>query len=634
MLRLATAAKASVVDADIDDLAASDHDGNGPATHYGFRAGKFYERGNVKEQRRRYKAKKSADRLRNICVLDLETDPFDNKTQAKIFPFLAVVYSDQFPTITIWNEDWRELVKDLTERLEALDESFTIYAHNGGRFDYMFLMHHLTGEAKFKGPAIMSAKLGKHEIRDSLHIIPGSLRNANRKLDIDYKLFRQGVRQRHQQEITDYCVEDCVSLFEVLRAFIDQHGMPLTIGQAAMKELKAEYDIKKLSEPVDRYMRQWFFGGRVETFATGHFKEPLKLYDVNSMYPSVMAHIEHPIGDEFFVNDYITKRTAFIHLKGINDGALVSRSPNGDLTSSVKRGEFWTTIHEYNAACELGKLREPMIIKTIDFCEWSDFSRFVLPRYHEREKLKLQLDADPGNKSLFFKIKFLKDKLNNGYGKLAQNPRRWNDHYLTAPGEKPPPDWQFRGVKIEAYRNKRDWQDLGLEDEKDAIEYYARLRCLPGEETDNFTVWSIPSTGWRFNNVATAASITGAARAKLMRAHAGAARAMYCDTDSLICAALGDTVEIDAARLGTWKCETEITELIVAGKKLYGYRTPDGTEKVRAKGQNGVTWEDLRAIVGGAVIRKTMAAPTLTRDQGQHYMTRELRMTSGGIGGN
>lgn len=607
---------------------ALDFDGDGPTSKHRLRAGRFESKGDVVAQKGRARTVASATRHRNIAILDVETDPFNNETCEPIYPFLAVVYSDQFPTITIWDNDWRSLIKRLFDELEKLDEVFTIYAHNGGRFDYMYFMNLISGVVKFKGRALMTAKLGKHEIRDSLHIIPESLRNANRKTEIDYGLMHRNLRDKHRDVITSYCIDDCIATFEIVRAFIDKFGMPLTIGQAAMAELKKHYSFKRLSEPLDRYFRQWFFGGRVECLAkAGYYKGRYKLYDVNSMYPDAMAHQRHPIGDEFLVNDYVSGRTAFIHLWCENRGALVSRLKSGELTTSVERGEFYTTIHEYKMARELGLIRDPRIIKTIDFSEWSTFFQFVMPIYQKREELKDLLEAvpdHPNRKAIEQDIKFYKYLLNNAYGKFAQNPRNFKEFYLTAPGEHPPQDWLYYGADIQAQRMR---DEIPHDDLTERLDYVKRLRSLPNEETENYWIWSIPSIQWRFNNVATAASITGAARAKLMRARHFAVDALYCDTDSLVCRELLEH-EIHPSKLGTWKCETEISEFIMAGKKLYGYKTPDGKEKIRAKGQNGVTWDDLRALIGGATIRKTMNAPTLTRTGTQNYMTRELRMTA------
>jgi hypothetical protein len=320
-----------------------------------------------------------------------------------------------------------------------------------------------------------------------------------------------------------------------------------------------------------------------------------------------------------------------------NDRALVLRLPTGELTAQQRNGEFFTTVHEYNMALELGLITNVEVIKTVDFLEWTDFSKFILPLYENREETKRRLVDDPDNKVLQQDSKFDKYLMNNGYGKLAQNPRTWKEHYVTAVDEHPPLSWLYAGVDIEAQRAYREECRAAAYagepmpapyDPAEAIAYLKRVRSMPAEETQSHKIWSIPSIEWRFNNVAAGASITGAARAKLLHARHNSVDALYCDTDSLICSGLSDSIPLSNSILGAWKLETDISECILAGKKLYGYRTPKGKEIIRAKGQQGVTWDDLRSIIGGATIIKTMFAPTITRSQGQAYMSRSLRMTA------
>lgn len=629
--------------------------GDGPqGQKFRWRNGRQESKGHIGHQKKRGRDRRASQRRRNIGIIDFETDRFDNVNLTPVFPFLAVVYSDRFAPIIIWDNDHEALLRKLVAALDALDEPYTFYAHNGGRFDYMFLMRFLLGRVKFKGRALMSAKLGKHEIRDSLHIIPESLRNANRKTDIDYAKFDRSLRDAHRQEITDYCLEDCIATFEIVRSFINKFGLPISIGQAATTELKRHYTIRKLNAVSDSYIRQFFYGGRVECFVPpGKYAGPLKLYDVNSMYPDRMTNCSHPIGASFEVNNKITRHTAFIHLTCQNNGIFVSRATDGSLTTGLQAGEFRTTIHEYKTAIELDLISDIKIIKTVDFAEWSRFGDFIKPLYERRAEIKDILEADdnhPNKRVLEQDAKFHKYFLLNAWGKQAQNPRKFKEYYLTSPGDRPPENWLYYGLEEEIRRTRphTSWgssSDMAIEMEmEDARRETARLRRLvPVEETDQYWIWAIPAAEWRFNNVATGASITGSARAKLAFAKHHAVYPLYCDTDSLICSSLGSAVDIHPSQLGAWKCETEISEAIIGGKKLYAYRTPkyDGKtldkdkklvgEKVRAKGLNGVTWTDLEAIVSGRTVAKTMFAPTISRTGKQHYMVRELRATGMGL---
>ena len=141
-------------------------------------------------RQRKFKAKKRVNRLRHIAVLDLETDPFTDNGDP-VYPFAAELYSDQFGAIVIWDEDYETFVDKLYSTIEMLPDAYTIYAHNGGKFDYMFLVHKLRGTVRFKGRGIMLAKIGAHELRDSFHVLPEKLA-AWKKDAFDYSKMLRG----------------------------------------------------------------------------------------------------------------------------------------------------------------------------------------------------------------------------------------------------------------------------------------------------------------------------------------------------------------------------------------------------------------------------------------------------------
>jgi hypothetical protein len=539
----------------------------------------------------------------HVAVMDMETDPFDAEGGGDIYPFLVVLYSDQFEPIIIWDENWRGLCSRLISVVENLPGKYTIYAHNGGRFDYLFLLHELRGQVMFKGRALMSARIGKHEIRDSFHILPEKLQSINGKDDISYNLMEKRNRRKevNKKKIIDYCIADCRYLFESVMAFRERFGAPLTIGQAAIRELKKSYDIQNLDNQTDLFLRTWFYGGRVDCYRYGIIPGDFRLYDVNSMYPFVMASRSHPIGREIFINNRIRDGfTAFITLRCKNRGALVARGDNGNLTTGIREGIFNCTIWEYETACRNNLITDCEIIRTVEFAKWSNFGGFVDPIYARRKHNKELLDAAIRSnnladaKNLRFAVLFDKLLLNNAYGKLAQNPRRFKDHLILATGDEPPTcEWGFH----------------------------------PEIEADDYAIWSKPNPEFRFNNVGTAASITGAARAVLLDSLCRAKNPLYCDTDSIICESLPDNVACDAFQLGAWDCETPIITFVGNGKKLYAYEKPDHSKVVRAKGINNTSWEDMIKLANGGSVSKTLIAPTIGKDGSQQYITRVLRQT-------
>lgn len=544
-----------------------------------------------------------------IAVLDMETDPFDNGVRDRIFPFVACLYSDRFEPVFIWEEDNETFIDKVIAAINALgDRAYTIYAHNGGKFDWLFLLKRLRGNVSFKGRGIMSAQIGIHTIRDSFHLIPEKLA-AYHKEAFDYSKNRKAVRHNHKDEIIRYLLSDCVYLFDIIKPFVERYGLKISIGQAAMMLLKREYpEVQHIKEKTDAYLRDYFFGGRVECLqGRGSFEGDYKLYDVNSMYPDVMSRFRHPIG-----NRYVPRLgdpgpgTCFVNLSCRSRGAFPVKRENEGTIFPHEFGRYRVSIHEYEMALKHGLIDNVKIHYVIDNEHMTTFEKFVLPLYQARQKTKpilAQLEAEGREESAeYLETKkdniFLKLLMNNAYGKFAQNPRRFKEHYLTDFDEAPPEGEGWGGDNI-----------------------------LPDYISRDYAIWSRPLPRLRFNNVGTAASITGAARAVLMDAIARAEGAIYCDTDSIICRSL-EGVFIDKEALGAWDLEAALTKVKIAGKKLYEYQKKDGKTKIKSKGTSGVTSSLMDRILAGESVTMPAKAPTINRTGTQLYIDRTIRATA------
>lgn len=560
----------------------------------------------LEEARGRATVKRRAkleERLEHIAVLDFETDPFDHLARDRIAPFTACLYSESFEPIIIWDENEETFVSRVIEEIEKLPGEYIIYAHNGGKFDFLFLISKLRGRVSFKGRGLMSANIGRHEIRDSYHLIPEKL-SAYQKDEFDYSKLTKRNRKKNRAEIIRYMVNDCKYTYDIVKAFLGEYGIKMSIGQAAMALLKQKYpDVKSLHKNDDLFLRGFFYGGRVECIAgRGVWDGPFKLYDVNSMYPFVMAEYNHPVGNSYRPRvGRPDKSTVFVDIDCFSDRAFPSKAEGRGTLFPRGFGRFRVSIHEYNTAMELGLLAKVKFNYCVDCFEQTNFSDFVLPLYQARIETKQRLrsgDILEGS-DLYYKIKrddiFYKLLLNNAYGKFAQNPRRFKEFFITDADEEPSDE-------------RETWGDF------------------PAELCGDYAIWQRPIKQLRFNNVGTAASITGAARSVLLRARASAIDPLYCDTDSLICRALPDT-RLDPSALGAWDCEAELTRVMIAGKKLYGYETLDGKQKIRCKGGAGMSWEMLEQVTGGNVVMLPARAPTLTRRGDQRYIDRRISAT-------
>jgi hypothetical protein len=348
------------------------------------------------------------------------------------------------------------------------------------------------------------------------------------------------------------------------------------------------------------------------------------------MYPYVMAANQHPIGSEFVFRDgEPSSETCFVRLRCHNYGALVAHEMDGAITGNKESGVFYTTIHEYNAAVETNLISDVDILGVVDCDKFTDFSSFVVPMYERRQETKtimrsLRKDGrehTPEYDEVKLEDMCLKFYLNNAYGKFGQNPRKHRESYITAIGERPDVDgygdWPVyeRGGEYCIWEKQREYWD-------EKSKSYERPK----------------GNKLRFYNIATAASITGAARAVLLRAIASAIDPIYCDTDSLICKSLSSDTVISATQLGAWDIEKEFDQLLICGRKTYGAKikglpeSHDDRIMIKSKGVSGVTWRDLERMLHDEILNFTLPGPTLSAKPGkrgaQFYMSRNIRATA------
>jgi len=525
---------------------------------------------------------------KEIAVVDTETDPFSPDLIVKPFT-LGFRTADRY--VDFWGDD---CIDQFFAYLATLDTEYIIYAHNGGKFDFYFFLKYLDVN---HSPMIMNSRLVKiyfqgQEFRDSFAIIPEALGNYQ-KDSIDYNLFVRSKRERHKAKIRLYQQHDCDYLYDLVIAFHARFGDKLTIASASFAMLRSFYGFQQFYSPtVDDQFRNYYFGGRNQCFETGVlYPSPGKkwmLVDRNSMYPSVMRDELHPISNSYELQEDINDDTDFAYIIAHNQGALPQRLPTGGLDFNVKYGAFFATIHEIRAGLETGTLQIERVRHAWKFEHKATFAEFINTYYTSRLEAKAQGD----------KIRDLFDKrvMNSSYGKFALNPRKFKQWVLTL-GEIPEP--------LASIENPEGWS----------------LDTQSGD----FFIWSRPTPRKKgFYNVATAASITGAARANLLRNIALSTRPIYCDTDSIICEEFrGD---IDDNVLGGWKIEAVGDRAAIAGKKLYTVFNGSDVLKRASKGVNLSPAEILEVCDGREVLYKN-PVPKFNLDGSATFISRRINMT-------
>ena len=525
---------------------------------------------------------------KNLAVLDLETDPF--KHGHVVQPFLAGFY-DGARQISFWSDD---CVAKLVGALEQESKEWVIYAHNGGRFDFFYFLPHLSGrggpgnDMRIINGRIVCARLGKHELRDSFSIMPFALKDYDKDV-IDYQKFAKDKRERHRAEIEKYFSRDLTALYELVVAFHAEFGDKLTIGSAAMAELKKRCKFSSGSKAYDeKWRRDFYYGGRNQVFKGGMTRGDIRVYDVNSMYPFVMQSALHPVGIAHSVSDRVEDDTVFVVAEGHNQGAFPQRQPDNSLDFSVPFGTFSVTIHEWRAALETRTFKPTRVIKTYGWTERATFDEFVSYFYHARAKAK---SAGDKIRTIFYKF-----VLNSAYGKFAQNPDNYYDWFITPYSELPP-----------ARQGEPEWVPC----------YIFELSWI---------IWKRPLKQTTWYNIATAASITGAARAVLLRGICATREPLYCDTDSIICR--GDSsVAVDAVRLGAWDLEARGQVAAIAGKKLYAIWDSKGVGIKKAHKGARLSFEEIRRITEGETIENENPVPAFKWDGTATFTKRRIRRT-------
>lgn len=533
---------------------------------------------------------------KEIWTLDAETDPFDGSTIPA--PFVWGAYN---------GSEYHKFYKTKDAIDFLIDRDCIVYAHNGGKFDYHFFLDRLE---QFEPVNVIAGRLAKFKIglaefRDSYNILPFPLASYQ-KDDIDYAIMHKDERDkpRNKKEIEAYLKTDCVYLWNLIDDFINEYGLHLTIAGASIKiwEKISEQKAPRTSVFFYETIRKFYYGGRVQCFKTGIIEEAFNVIDINSAYPFGMMH-DHPYGETFFNSDELPKtkkyiERSFITLKCKSRGALPLREKSGGLSfpdDNIKR-VYDVTGWEYLAGIETETISDVEIISVITFPEKINFTSYINHFYKIRQETKKDLKTLKKDSPGFLRAKaldtFAKLFLNSLYGKWGACPDNYKEYTIVKPHY------------IEAAENE------GYAFAAELGEWALCQRDLNEDKK-------------RFYNVAVAASITGFVRAYLWRAINKCEGVMYCDTDSIACRNSGD-LELDPTTLGSWDIEAQCDYGAIGGKKLYAFRSLDGTYKTASKGVR-ITPEEIIAVAKGEEVIYNPIAPSFSLKRGTKFISRKVK---------
>lgn len=553
-------------------------------------------------------------RKKTLCVLDFETDPFAEGRVVK--PFAAGFYIvDRGEYYDFWGDDCVEQYFAFLAEYYA-DEELLIYAHNGGNFDFYFCLDYFDSGMH---PFIINGRLVRvfmqgQEYRDSYSAIPVSLGTYQKDV-IDYALFEPEKREAHKKEILDYLKSDCLYLGQLISTWQDSFGDKLTMASVALPMLRCFHGFEEVTEDIDNKIRPYYFGGRTQAFELGELHDDWNIYDVNSMYPFVMANYQHPVSSIPIPQSGFDDSTVFARIRAYSNGCLPVRGVDGSLSFPIGEAEYFATAHEIRAGLETETLIIREVIEAYTYEVTTDFKGFVDHYYNARLEAKKNGDA--------INTIFLKLVLNSAYGKFAQDSRKYRQ-YVFDPKEPPKPQFCYfcaANPETECEQCKSgETSVFGWSVE--AVRHGKVIWSRPQTKLDN----QGKPFARGFFNVATAASITGASRAYLWRAIVGADRPIYCDTDSVICRSLSPDFVLDDKILGGWKTEASGDVAYIAGKKLYAVMEQGQEVKKASKGVR-LTAEQIARVANGETVEYANPVPKFKLDGTAQFITRRISAT-------
>jgi hypothetical protein len=457
-----------------------------------------------------------------------------------------------------------------------------IYAHNGAGFDWLSLVHEVgdslpgleivtDGGGKGIGLTIRLAhNRPKVHLRDSLRILPASLSKLSKafgvkqpKLDLDgvhpEDLYRDNIELYYQ-----YLEHDCFALLEILEKYeqeVNQNIAPIgelrmTIGAMALAAWRTMLDrpiMTAWNKNLKEFTRASYVGGRTEVFRAGVF-DSIVSYDVNSMYPFVMAEHEYPVS---YVGRWSKKfdPKGLYHVRYTQTNRAIPALLHNQRKEYSYQGEgvFWSW--------ELSRLRDIggrfTIIKGYIFEYWGNiFSEYQNKLYRLRKDAET---AGDGAKVLIYKL-----FANSLYGKFAQKP--FSSQYK-----------KITSAKDTISTSER------------------RVTVIRGDICEVKTAKKV-----EHEFTAISSAVTSRARMVLYDYLLKAGQNLiYCDTDS---------IHVDAAaspkftphvskQLGKLKIEKEGMGAY-AGKKLYAVLGIDHREYISSKGipKGKLSFDDIRAV--------------------------------------
>lgn len=516
-----------------------------------------------------------------IAVFDIEATEWTN--------IVCICHVDE-----LGNRKWFRTRRAYVDWLFNHFKGEFIWSHWGGHYDMRFIIAEAynrgwTWDVKLSGNLMVIAKIRDHKGRvltfvESARLMPDSLAKIGDSLaakfgprfvkkDVD----RTKIAEYSFETILEYCFSDCDILMrglQEMRATLTSVGCDFACTLASIctryvrrskvlewhrffdKDADGKLVYSEKVTKADEFCESAYFGGRVEVFKTGTFKN-LYYYDITSSYPWSMTH-ELPAYFKCYQAPNRDLRKA-LKVCGISDATVFI--PAGTLYAPVlpvryanklafPEGYFrgrWANI-ELDALYQRTKHDKRVTIKIHSQAVYEPlaFLKPFVETFYSLRKIAME------EKDEFRKYAF-KICLNSVYGKLVES-------------------LQKRSIMFGDYA-------------REAMEKHGpeamRMTPTPG-------VWGLDSeSDGPFRHVAAGCYVTARSRLRLLEGIEQClrmgAKIYYCDTDSIITDKPVFSM-VNSKALGMFNLETEIAEAVIFCPKVYKLTTPEGKIIYKAKG--------------------------------------------------
>lgn len=490
--------------------------------------------------------------------------------------------------VQFWGLQCYERFMEFLHEFIFLFNGLTIYAHNGGKFDFLMLLDEQffsTRETAGKRCFELSDVLEQNgcfvffklyhkrsgmtlNFRDSLRLLPGTLYNLTKDFRVPHQKLKEIVdhsmvtadnfRSPHiRDNMALYLTHDILGLWEVLASFQDsmrerfslETTQCMTTASLSKQVFFSQfYDpethpLYDLTTTEDAFIRESYFGGRCECFYQGEIGRAF-YYDFTSLYPHCMRK-EVPVGkgrmhafssnthvlpDDFhgFVRCKIRSREVYnAHTQSygrLKPLHAVKRKVYGSERLCFPWCEDWVTVVLFSEEIRLGQKFAMYDYEMLDGIAFEGFSP-ILREFAETCFSGKARAKEEGKTALALAYKLI---ANSGYG--------------------------FWGLRTQGKTSTKVYPKR----EKMYAEYLFANELVSFGERGDYTLCRVTTElPVRCIHVGIASAITSWARMELWNAiHAfeqAGAVVYYCDTDSLITNGdLSSPEMLDVARTFSW----------------------------------------------------------------------------------